>query len=146
MKCAWLFLGSLLYLTAVEYREVNGLAFDDLDFARSAIESVAKSITSKAASASRGRSLRMKSIKTFKSTLGQKGAVGTKGWVVPASKSDFITTKSVPTSKPRNLNKFNEAMDQVERAMAQAELSRKTANLADLKKDIVVAVNRGNVR
>lgn len=149
MKCAWLFLSLLLYFAAVEYREVNGLAFDDLDFARSAIESIAKSITSKAPSASGGG--RLKSIKTFKSAVGEKGAVGTRGWVVSAKKSSFkksalITTKKVPTSKPRNLNKFNEAMDQVERAMAQAELSRKTANLADLKKDIVEAVNRGNVR
>lgn len=144
MKCAWLFLSLLLYFAAVEYREVNGLAFDDLDFARSAIESVAKSITSKAPSVSGGG--RLKSIKTFKSRVGEKGAVGAKGWVVSARESAFITTKKVPTSKPRNLNKFNEAMDQVERAMAQAELSRKTANLVDLKKDIVEAVNRGNVR
>lgn len=73
MNCAWLFLSSLLYLAVVEYREVNGLALDDLDFARSAIDSVAKSITSKpVVGVSGGRS------KSIKSTHGHTGL---KGWV-----------------------------------------------------------------
>ena len=37
-------------------------------------------------------------------------------------------------------------MDQVERAVTQAELSRRRAKLTDLKKNIVDAVNGGNVR
>ena len=49
MNLAWLFLSWLFYLAAVEYREVNGFTFDDLDFVRSAIEDVSKSITSKPA-------------------------------------------------------------------------------------------------
>ena len=150
MNSAWLFLSSLLYLAVVEYREVNGLALDDLDFARSAIDSVVKSITSKPVTTVSGK--RPKIIKTT------HGHTGFKGWVASkrVSSKRFrlksrklptkITTKKVATSKPRNLNKYNEAKDQVERAMAQAELSQKTAKLSDLKKDIINAVNRGNVR
>ncbi|XP_028399048.1 hemicentin-1-like [Dendronephthya gigantea] len=93
MKCAWLFLISFACLFSKWYLEVAGLGYDDLDFVRSTIESVSKSIT----------------------------------------------------SKDVNLNKFNEAMDQVERAMTQAELSRKRTKMTDLKKNIVSAVNGGNV-
>ena len=117
----------MLYLAAVEYREANGLTLDDLDFARSTIESVAKSITSKPTSISGSHAMDIK--------------ISTSGFV-HESAPHFSTSKP----RPRNLNKFNEAMDQVERAMAQAELSRKTAKLTDLRKDITDAVNRGNVR
>ena len=123
---------------------MNGLSLDDLDFARSTIESAAKSITSKSPLVSTGRT------KSLKST---HGIVGLKGWVTAKittagirAEKKVVTIKKVPTTKPRNLNKFNEAMDQVERAMAQAELSRKKAKLPDLRKDITDAVNRGNVR
>ena len=154
MNCAWLFLSSLLYLAVVEYGEVSGLALDDLDFARSAIDSAAKSITSKPVVMVSGK--RSKSIKST------HGHTGLKGWVTHSksrtstssrrfrfrmkARPKKVTTKKVATSKPRNLNKFNEAMDQVERAMAQAELSGKTVRLTDLRKDINKAVNRGNVR
>ena len=140
MNCVWLFLSSLLYLAKIEY-QVNGLALDDLDFARSTIESAAKSITSKP------------SLLNTKSIKDTHGHVGERGWFLAASVSESgileekeeLTTKKVPTTKPRNLNKFNEAMDQVERAMTQAELSRKIGTLTDLKKDIIDAVNRGNI-
>ncbi|CAB4023327.1 Hypothetical predicted protein, partial [Paramuricea clavata] len=109
----------MLYLAAVEYREANGLTLGDLDFARSTIESVAKSIKSRPTWWFSGSQFMLRD--------------GTD------------SLKNKPSPKPRNLNKFNEAMDQVERAMAQAELSRKTAKLTDLRKDITGAVNRGNV-
>ena len=194
MNCAWLFLSSLLYLAVVEYREVNGLALDDLDFVRSAIDSVAKSITSKPVTTVSGK--RPKIIKTTHGHTGFKGRVASKRVSskrfrmksrVSSKRSRMksrvsskrfrmksrvsskrlkmksrvsskrfrmksrklptkVNTMKVATSKPRNLNKYNEAKHQVERAMAQAELSRQTAKLSDLKKDIINAVNRGNVR
>ena len=198
MNCAWLF---LFYLGAIEYREASGFGFDDLDFARSAIEDVAKSITSKPA-----MKVKLPSKPAMKVKLPSKPAMKVKvPYIVPGkvtphsgrakvtafSVPDEVTTYSisvpdkgttyshgilvdkvkpvpyshgskpqafvdrsafkirkikVPSSKPRNLNKFNEAMDQVERAMAQAELSRKTAKLAELKNEITEAVKRGNIR
>ena len=142
-KCAWLFLSSLLFLAELQYHEVNGLAFDDLDFARATMESVAKSITSKPTSVYDSR--------LWKSDMA--GSVVTvrsdrfSSRIKPKVLRLMATIKKGPmTTKPRNLNKFNEAMDQVERAMVQAELSRKTAKLTDLRKDITDAVNRGNVR
>ena len=132
MKCAWLFLSSLLIL------EVNGLAFDDLDFARSTIESVAKSITSKPVSINDNRLFKNVSEYTLR---GNYMSADPKTLQMVATMSKFRNTKPA-----RNLNKFNEAMDQVERAMAQAELSRKTAKLPDLRNDITNAVNRENVR
>ena len=138
MNCVWLFLSALLSLAKIE-NQVNGLALDDLDFARSTIESAAKSITSKPSSVN---------VKSIKDTHGE---LGVKGWVVDRitlsgiEEKEVVTTKEVPTTKPRNLNKFNEAMDQVERAMTQAELSRKIGKLTDLKTDIIDAVNRGNI-
>ena len=138
MNCAWLFLSSILYLATIWY-QVDGLGLDALDFARSTIESAAKSITSKP------------SLVQAKSVKDTHGLVGLKGWVSARvttagfKEKPVVTTKKVATTKPRNLNKFNEAMDQVERAMAQAELSRKTVKLTDVKKDIIDAVNRGNV-
>ncbi len=133
MKCAWLFLSSLLIL------EVNGLAFDDLDFARSTIKSVAKSITSKPVSINDNR--------LFKSAPKIALRDNYMSTSDPKTLQIMATINKIRTTKPaRNLNKFNEAMDQVERAMAQAELSRKTAKLPDLRNDITNAVNRGNVR
>ena len=173
MNFAWLFLNSLLYLAAVEHREANGLTVDDMDFVRSTIKSVAKSITSKPTSISGRRhtfsaSTRITFAKAPPPTFLLKSTSG----FSPKSKSKmkpillsyrtrarptFLkSSRFAPKSKPkpkakakrtaRNLNKFNEAMDQVERAMVQAELSRRTAKLTDLKKDIKDAVNRGNVR
>lgn len=162
MYCAWLF---LFYLGAMEYREVNGFGFDDLDFARSAIEDVAKSITSKPPSVKISFAPRDHSVplakhhssdihrpSSYKTKASGPDAFALGGARVPhfsfidSSHRPLFKTKTIPSSKPRNLNKFNEAMDQVERAMAQAELSRKTAKLTDLKKEITDAVKRGNVR
>lgn len=166
MNRAWVFLCSLFYLAAKEYREVNGFAFDDLDFARSAIKAVAKSIPSRPKLAmipiavthstihrySRPSSVRRKS-KTHSSPSISYSKVPVETSYVSlssVSSPDFLVvetpkTKTRLSKRSRNLNKFNEAMDQVERAMAQAELSRKTAKLTDLKKDIVDTVNRGNI-
>lgn len=49
-------------------------------------------------------------------------------------------------TKPRNLNKFHDVIDQLERAMGQAQLSRKLFKLSDLKNDIKEAVNSGNLK
>jgi hypothetical protein len=156
MNFAWLFLNSMLYLAAVEYREANGLTVDDMDFVRSTIKSVAKSITSKPTSISGRRhtiaySTRITSAKAPPPTFLLKSMSH-----LPLPPKFLKSSRFAPKSKPkpkakakrtaRNLNKFNEAMDQVERAMVQAELSRRTAKLTDLKKDIKDAVNRGNVR
>ena len=175
MNCAWVFLCSLFYLAAVEYREVNGFAFDDLDFARSAIEAVAKSIPSRPKFAmipvsvtdSKSHSFRKRPSfmrpkakpDVFSSASVEKTSSSVPSYVPsfslsglsPVSSESLVVfetpkTRTRLSKKPRNLNKFNEAMDQVERAMAQAELSRKTAKLTDLKKDIMDAVNRGNIR
>ena len=131
MNCALLFLSTLLYLAGIQYHAANGLSIDDLDLARSAIETVAKPLTSKT-------------------------PISRNNYLIPyhtahAYRNNYMhyipPKKKVKTSnKARNLNKFIEAMDQVERAMAQAELSKKTPKLSDLKKDITDAVNRGNVR
>ena len=144
MNFAWLFLSCLFFLAVVEYREVNGFAFDDLDFARSAIEDVAKSIIS-TKPATKIPKL------TSVSFSHRPMLMRHKSWgadsLAKVSSSQFGISKAKPLSKkPRNLNKFNEAMDQVERAMAQAELSRKTVKLSDLKIEIIEAVKRGNVR
>ena len=139
MNFVWLFLRCLFYLAAVEYREVNGFTFDDLDFARSAIEDIAKSITSKPAAF-------RKISKPTPSSFFHVPAYAM-FYIHTSYKTEGKVTKTKPPSiKPKNLNKFNEAMDQVERAMAQAELSKKTAKLTDLKKEIIDAVKRGNIR
>ena len=143
MNFAWLFLSCLFYLAAVEYREVNGFTFDDLDFVRSAIEDVSKSITSKPATKISKTPLRVASYgyhkySTADSISHYRDKVVLHGGV--------LTKPETLSKKPRNLNKFNEAMDQVERAMAQAELSRKKVKLSDLKNEIIDAVKRGNVR
>lgn len=170
MNRAWVFLCSLFYLAAKEYREVNGFAFDDLDFARSAIKAVAKSIPSRPKLAmipiavthstihrySRPSSVRRKSKTRFSSSwemFHSKVPVEASHVSLSSVSSPHFykfgaetpKTKTRLSKRSRNLNKFNEAMDQVERAMAQAELSRKTAKLTDLKKDIVDTVNRGNI-
>ena len=156
-----LFFCSLLYLAAVEYYEVNGLAFDDFDFVRSTIEAATKNITSKPAT----KFVTLYTVKQRLLGLRSSGFHGPEAESLKASLSilqlplnhlrpkiesrnqtEFNKFGYSTAAKPRNLNKFNEAMDQVERAMAQAELSRKTAKLTDLKKDITNAVNRGNVR
>lgn len=148
MKFASLFLGSLLYI-AVKQSPVNSLellSVGDFDLARSAILSVAKDINAK----------RSRGLKVTKSTgVGLFGR-SAKGWSFrrlskyKSSKIETttvsVTTKVTKTTKPRNFNKFNEVMDQVERAMAQAQLSRASFRLTDLKKDINSAVNQGNVR
>ena len=137
-----LFLCLIIYLTVVKYCEVNGLAFDDLDFVRSTIEDATKSITSTPVTISAKKPAIAEYAPRFVDTYLPS---------IPADLKRLQESRPMrfgyPTaSKPRNLNKFNEAMDQVERAMAQAELSRKTERLTDLRKDIINAVNRGNVR
>lgn len=152
MNFVWLF----LCVAALNYGEVNGLAFDDLDFVRSTIEDAAKSITSKPPT---------KFVTLFKPELSVPAVRNRNHFFsvsyVPVPKPKLpkhalITTKvefgtvkvgyNAKLKKPRNLNKFSEAMDQVERAMAQAGLSRKTVKLTVLRKDITNAVNRGNIR
>ena len=138
-----LFLCLIIYLTVVKYCEVNGLAFDDLDFVRSTIEDATKSITSTPVTIS---------AKFPKVTIAIRGPdiYPTRKISIPdlmrLIESRPMKFGNRPAENPRNLNKFNEAMDQVERAMTQAELSRKTVRLTDLRKDIINAVNRGNVR
>ena len=134
----WLhFLSSLVYFSKVGHL-VDGLTPDDLDLARSAIKSAVKSITLKP---------------TTKSIKNTHGIIGLKGWVVPVVTStgdvkekEVTTINKFNTTKPKNLNKFNEAIDQIERGMVHAVLSRKKTDLTDLRKDVTDAVNRGNVR
>ena len=143
MNFAWLFLSGLLYLASVEYHEVNGLDFEDLDVVRSSIEPIADSITSSIWALPghlKGAYRRVKEwIKSFASPK----------WSLWGNPTDAPTTvpTTVETLKiiPKNLNKFNEAIEQIERAMAHAELSREKVNMSDLRKDITNALNRGNV-
>lgn len=135
MNFAWLFLSGLVYLASVEYHEVNGLDFEDLDFVRSSIEPIAYSITS---------------IWDLPGHL-KTAYKYVKGWVLSLWGNPTGAPTTVPTTVgtakiiPRNLNKFNEAIGQIERAMAHAELSREKVNMSELRKDITDALNRGNV-
>ena len=158
MNFTWLYLCSLLCIAAVEYHGVNGLAFDYLDFARSTIEAAAKNITTKPPT--KYVTLYTQNISDFLKSMsvitplndGPHRLPGTDG--IPSDRIMLRFSKSgnvevgykTVSKKPRNLNKFSEAMDQIERAMTQAELSRKPMNLTDLRKDIRNAVNRGNIR
>lgn len=143
MNFTWLFLSTLLYLASVEYHEVNGLDFEDLDFVRSSIEPIAENVV-----LNLWNSLPDNLKTAYKHVKGWIRPFVSPIWSLWSNPTNAPTgvPTTIPPLIPRNLNKFNEAIEQIERAMAHAELSREKVNMSDLRKDITDALNKGNVR